>query len=142
MHLVIDNQAPFARVKKTEVREFVLLRFAMGQHLIRRDCNGPNVFRRAGVFADLIFSQGRLVEQLVHPLAHGCRVRGEHKCRCTNLGNRRHSNDGFSSATGKHDHSAASVDGATGVKSARGIDLVRPQRKGSAITHLLCKLNF
>ena len=69
VHLVVDDEAPVARVEQLEVRVDALP--AGRHHLVRRDGDRPDLLAGTGVLADLVLGQRGALEQLVAPLPGG-----------------------------------------------------------------------
>src|SRR5665811_1063368 len=65
VHLVVDHQAPVARVEQLQVGVDALP--AGGEHLVGRDGDRPDLLAGAGVLPDLGGSEGGPAQQLVPP---------------------------------------------------------------------------
>jgi hypothetical protein len=68
MHFVVDDQAEAAAIEQVEVRERIELALAVGQDLVGRDGDRPDLLLLAGVFADLLAGQRGLLDDLAAPL--------------------------------------------------------------------------
>ena len=105
VHLVVDDQPPVAAVEQLEVT--ILTLGAAGDHLIRRDRDGPDLLAFAGVLADLLLGQRGAGDQLTLPLPARDRVGDQDQGGGTRLGHRRRADERLAGTARQHDHAGA-----------------------------------
>ena len=127
VHLVVDDEPPIALVEQREVQEVRIAPVAPGHDLVGGDRDGANRLGLAGVFADFIFAQGGLVEQLADPLARRGDAGGEDERRALQLVHAGHADDRFSRPARQGDDSRSPARASSRVIRRRGAGLVGPQ---------------
>src|SRR5665648_1083550 len=121
VHLVVDHQAPVARVEQLQVGVDALP--AGGQHLVGRDGDRPDLLAGAGVLPDLGGSEGGPAQQLVPPLARGHRVGHPDQGGAPRPGHRVGADQGLARPAGQHHDAGAAVP-----EAVNRLHLVGPQR--------------
>ena len=121
VHLVVEDQAPVARVEELEVGVDALT--SGGHHLVGRDRDGADVLDCARVFADLGVGERRALEQLGAPLSCGHRVGHEDERGRRGHRHRGRADDGFPRAAGEYDDTGAAVPEALGGLTLIGAQL-------------------
>ena len=105
----------------------------VGQDLVGRDGDRPDLLDLTAIFTDVVFPQRGLVEQLAPPLPHGDGVGRKDQRAGPHHGHHLHPDDRLASAARQHNHAAATARAASGVEATRGLLLVGPQRERLAI---------
>src|SRR5450759_2972772 len=107
MNLVVDDQSPVALVEKGEVRELLAALRPVGEDLVGRDGDRPDVLSLAAILANHLLWHVGLVDELMAPLARGHDGGREDQGVAAQLRHDAHANHGLSSPTGEDDDPAA-----------------------------------
>ena len=136
MDLVIDDQAPIARIENLEMRKLVLLVRPVSQDLVGGQRDRGNLFAFAGVFGDLVIGKIGLVEQFAAPLLDGRDARGENQSRALEQGHGRQSDNRLAGAARQNDDPAAAADIAACIKDLGRLPLIIPDvKRASRVGH-------
>ena len=100
MYFIVDNESPAAGMKQGKMHEVLLPAGAVGQNLVRAECDRPGCLGLAAVFGDVIFCQIGLVQQFVPPLPYRGQTAGQNQRALLQRRHRRHADQGLTGPAG------------------------------------------